>query len=194
MSRRSRSGGRLQSHGREVVERASPRREGASRSRDGIQGNAARACVGETQAWSRSRPRGPRGNDPPERAWAKAYVEALRALAPRYGFGFVDGWEKLGRKFWPGAQAAGYLAAYFVAGKGAKATLTENVLAGDLPRLVVFARHGTGDGGGPRPLMRTPVTGLSRRGAYGIRTRASGVGKAKAKLPPTRAGFPVVAG
>ena len=35
--------------------------------------------------------------------WAEAYVTALREMAPRYGFGFVDGWHKVGRKFWPGA-------------------------------------------------------------------------------------------
>jgi hypothetical protein len=70
--------------------------------------------------------------------WAEEYVNALGDLAPRYGFGFVDGWHKLGRKFWPGAQAAAYLSSYFIGGRGRKAQLTENVLAGDLPRLVVF--------------------------------------------------------
>jgi hypothetical protein len=75
---------------------------------------------------------------PAERAWAKAYVEALRQLAPRYGFGFVDGWHKIGRKFWPGEQAGAYLSSYFAGGRGRKMAITENVLAGDLPRLVVF--------------------------------------------------------
>ena len=75
---------------------------------------------------------------PAERSWAKAYVTALRALAPRYGFGFVDGWEKIGRKFWPGVQAAAYLSNYFAGGRGRKIAITENVLAGDLPRVVVF--------------------------------------------------------
>ncbi len=70
--------------------------------------------------------------------WAEAYVTALRALAPRYGFGFVDGWHKVGRKFWPGVQAAAYLSCYFAGGRGRKMAITENVLAGDLPRLVVF--------------------------------------------------------
>ncbi|HEY4913414.1 MAG TPA: hypothetical protein VIJ91_05820, partial [Candidatus Dormibacteraeota bacterium] len=71
--------------------------------------------------------------------WAEAYVNALRELAPRYGFGFVDGWHKVGRKFWPGVQAAAYLSSYFIGGgKRRKAQITENVLAGDLPRLVVF--------------------------------------------------------
>jgi predicted nucleic acid-binding Zn ribbon protein len=75
---------------------------------------------------------------PAERAWAKAYVEALADLAPRYGFGYVDGWHKIGRKFWPGEQAARYLAAYLVHGRGRKATLTENARASDLPRLLVY--------------------------------------------------------
>jgi hypothetical protein len=70
--------------------------------------------------------------------WAEAYITALREMAPRYGFGFVDGWHKVGRKFWPGVQAAAYLSSYFASGRGHKMTLTENVRAGDLPRLVVF--------------------------------------------------------
>lgn len=70
--------------------------------------------------------------------WAEAYVNALRELAPRYGFGFVDGWHKVGRKFWPGVQAAAYLSSYFIGGRRHKAQITENVIAGDLPRLVVF--------------------------------------------------------
>ncbi len=75
---------------------------------------------------------------PDELGWAKAYVEALTELAPRYGFGFVDGWQKISRKFWPGDQAGAYLSSYFVGGGGHKASITENVLAGDLPRLVVY--------------------------------------------------------
>ena len=59
-------------------------------------------------------------------------------MAPRKGFGFVDGWHKIGRKFWLGEQAGAYLLSYFVRGRGLKAPITENVLAGDLPRLVVF--------------------------------------------------------
>jgi hypothetical protein len=70
--------------------------------------------------------------------WAEAYITALREMAPRYGFGFVDGWHKVGRKFWPGVQAAAYLSSYFAGGRGRKMTITENVLAGDLPHLVVF--------------------------------------------------------
>jgi hypothetical protein len=70
--------------------------------------------------------------------WAEEYINALRELAPRYGFGFVDGWHKVSRKFWPGVQAAAYLSSYFIGGRGHKAQITENVLASDLPRLVVF--------------------------------------------------------
>jgi hypothetical protein len=75
---------------------------------------------------------------PAERAWAEVYVTALREMAPRKGFGFVDGWQKIGRKFWPGDQAGAYLSSYFASGRGHKASITENVFAGDLPRLVVF--------------------------------------------------------
>jgi hypothetical protein len=75
---------------------------------------------------------------PAERTWAEAYVRALSAMASRYGFGFVDGWEKIGRKFWPGVQAAAYLSNYFAGSTRQKAALTETVLAGDLPRLLVF--------------------------------------------------------
>jgi hypothetical protein len=75
---------------------------------------------------------------PTELAWARAYVTALENMAPRYGFGFVDGWGKIGRKFWPGDQAGAYLSSYFVRGRSGKAPITENVLARDLPRLVVF--------------------------------------------------------
>jgi hypothetical protein len=75
---------------------------------------------------------------PAHRHWAEAYINALRELASRYGFGFVDGWHKVGRKFWPGVQAAAYLSSYFIGGRHHKTRITENVLAGDLPRLVVF--------------------------------------------------------
>src|SRR5439155_6898675 len=73
-----------------------------------------------------------------QRQWAEAYITALREMAPSYGFGFVDGWHKVGRRFWPGVQAAAYLSSYFAGGRGRKMAITENVLAGDLPRLVVF--------------------------------------------------------
>jgi hypothetical protein len=44
----------------------------------------------------------------------------------------------VGRRFWPGVQAAAYLSSYFAGGRGRKMGITENVLAGDRPRLVVF--------------------------------------------------------
>jgi hypothetical protein len=75
---------------------------------------------------------------PDELRWAREYVTALRELAPSKGFGFVDGWHKVGRKLWPGEQAGAYLSSYFVGGRSRKARITENVLDGDLPRLVVF--------------------------------------------------------
>jgi hypothetical protein len=75
---------------------------------------------------------------PLHRLWAEAYIKALSEMAPRYGFGFVDGWKSVGRKFWPGVQAAAYLSSYFAGGRGRKMAITENVLAGDLPRVVVF--------------------------------------------------------
>jgi hypothetical protein len=75
---------------------------------------------------------------PNELRWAREYVVALRELAPRKGFGFVDGWHKVGRRLWPGEQAGAYLSSYFVRGRGKKAPITENVVDGDLPRLVVF--------------------------------------------------------
>lgn len=75
---------------------------------------------------------------PAELAWAKTYVEALTELAPSYGFGFVDGWHKIGRRFWPGEQAAAYLSSYFVGGRSKKAPITETVLDRDLPAILVF--------------------------------------------------------
>jgi hypothetical protein len=79
---------------------------------------------------------------PVELAWAREYVTAVRELAPAKGFGFVDGWHKVGRRLWPGEQAGAYLSSYFVRGRGSKAPITENVLAGDLPTFVVLVgRH-----------------------------------------------------
>jgi hypothetical protein len=107
--------------------------------------------------------------------WARAYVTSLRELAPRYGFGFVDGWHKVGRKFWPGIQAAAYLSSYFAGGRGRKMTLTENVSAGDLPRLVVFVS---------RDLTRT--TGCTMRSLRHARqlwaSRAGYIGKPRVTL------------
>ncbi len=92
--------------------------------------------------------------------WAEAYVTALGEMAPRYGFGFVDGWHKIGRRFWPGVQAAAYLSSYFAGGRGRKMAITENVLAGDLPRLVIFI--------GRQLTTRTGCTMRNLRNARGL--------------------------
>ena len=53
--------------------------------------------------------------------------------------GWVRRWmAQSGRKLWPGEQAGAYLSSYFVRGGGRKAPITENVMAGDLPKLVVL--------------------------------------------------------
>jgi hypothetical protein len=67
---------------------------------------------------------------PTEVAWARSYVTALRELAPRYGFAFVDERHKVGRKFWACVQAGAYLSSYFAGGRGRKMAITENVLVG----------------------------------------------------------------
>lgn len=61
---------------------------------------------------------------PAELAWAEAYVDALCDLSSSKGFGFVDGWEKIRHKIKPGVEAAAYLSAYLVKGRGRKASLT----------------------------------------------------------------------
>jgi hypothetical protein len=78
---------------------------------------------------------------PEKCSWAETYVNALCDLAPSKGFGFVDGWPKISRRFWPGKQSGAYLSSDFVSGEGRKAAITDNVRAGDLPRLVVFVGH-----------------------------------------------------
>lgn len=92
---------------------------------------------------------------PEELAWAREYVNALRELAPAFGFGFVDGWEKVNRKFWPGDQAGTYLSSYFAAGRGRKASITENVQDPNLPRVLVLV--------GAHLTQRTGVTMRSLR-------------------------------
>jgi len=42
---------------------------------------------------------------PANRTWSEAYVNALCELAPSKGFGFVDGWAKIGHRSRAGAQA-----------------------------------------------------------------------------------------
>ena len=60
---------------------------------------------------------------PEELAWAKAYVDAFVELSPSKGFGFVDGWHRIGRKFWPGV--SGVFVELLHGGSAKKATLTE---------------------------------------------------------------------
>lgn len=121
-----------------MVERATSSGKGTGGPGDGSQGKIL-ARVWEKQKRGLAHVHGVlAAGSPDELAWAREYVTALRELAPAKGFGFVDGWHKVGRKLWPGEQAGAYLLSYFVRGRGKKAPLTENVLAGDLPRLVVF--------------------------------------------------------
>ena len=63
---------------------------------------------------------------------------ALRELAPRYGFGFVDGWHKVGRRFWPGDQAGAYLSSYFIGGRGRRRASPITSWRVICPALVVF--------------------------------------------------------
>jgi hypothetical protein len=98
--------------------------------------------------------------------WVEAYVTALRELASSKGFGFVDGWRKIGRKFWPGQQAAAYLSSYFVRGRGRKQSITENVLSGDLPRIVGIRESRSDHADGlhdAEPAKRTTAMGVTQR-------------------------------
>lgn len=68
-----------------------------------------------------------------QRAGARCYVERLAALAPQYGFGYVE------RKITPqpAVNAAAYLSSYFVKGRRSKATLWESVRSTAMPRSIV---------------------------------------------------------
>jgi hypothetical protein len=72
-----------------------------------------------------------------EMAAAAFYVSQLHALAPRYGFGYVD--RKLERM--SSKAAAAYLSAYFVTGKKEKAQLHESVMAPGMPRSIVHVSN-----------------------------------------------------
>ena len=74
------------------------------------------------------------GYGTPEARWAaRVYMQQLAALAPSYGFGFVE------RRVRPMASraAAAYLSAYFVQGSGGKATIEETVRSHSMPRSIV---------------------------------------------------------
>jgi hypothetical protein len=68
-----------------------------------------------------------------DRSATHVYVRHLEALAPHYGFGFVE--RKL--RSAPAGAAAAYLSAYFVTGKREKATLHESVTTPDMPRSII---------------------------------------------------------
>jgi hypothetical protein len=70
--------------------------------------------------------------------WARLYSEALRELAPRYGFGFVDTKPLYAPEVKPAREAAAYLSGYFIAGRGKKAAITETVRSREVPALVVY--------------------------------------------------------
>jgi hypothetical protein len=70
--------------------------------------------------------------------WARTYAEAMRELAPRYGFGFVDTRPLGGNEPRPAREAAAYLSGYFIAGRGEKAAITETVRSREVPALVVY--------------------------------------------------------
>ena len=69
--------------------------------------------------------------------WSRLYADALRELAPRYGFGFVDA-RPLYSAPKPAREAAAYLSGYFITGRGKKAAITETVQSRVVPRLVVY--------------------------------------------------------
>lgn len=66
-------------------------------------------------------------------AGARAYLERLAELAPRYGFGFVE--RKV--KPQPAVNAAAYLSSYFVKGKRGKQALWESVQSPAMPRSII---------------------------------------------------------
>lgn len=67
-----------------------------------------------------------------ERWWSRAYVNAWRELAPRYWFGFVDGWGRISRTPASARKLGGYSAGYALGGKG-KVPLSEAVKDTRLP-------------------------------------------------------------
>ena len=104
-------------------------------------------------------------SSPGELAWARAYLETLRELAPVYGFGFVDGWGTVSRNFWPGDQAGAYLSSYFVSGRGRKG-VDHRECPGSEPPAGSCARRRTSDStdGGHDALAppRSPPVGVPR--------------------------------
>jgi hypothetical protein len=69
--------------------------------------------------------------------WGRLYAKALRELAPRYGFGYVDT-RPLYSAPKPAREAAAYLSGYFISRRGKKAAITETVQSRVVPPLVVY--------------------------------------------------------
>jgi hypothetical protein len=70
--------------------------------------------------------------------WAEAYINALRELRAALRIRLRGRLAQGGPQVLAWRAAAAYLSSYFAGGRGRKMAITENVLAGDLPRLVVF--------------------------------------------------------
>lgn len=88
-----------------------------------------------------------------EKAACDAYVEEMRSVVARYGFGQrVD--YPIG-KAKPAVEAARYIASYLTKGKGSKKTLCESVSAGEMPRSIIHVSV--------QLTMRTGVTMRSLR-------------------------------
>lgn len=71
-----------------------------------------------------------------ERRAADIYFLELRARAADYLFGSVDEGERIDAR-----RAAGYLASYFVSGRGHKATLTESAISRKLPKVPIYVSN-----------------------------------------------------
>lgn len=88
-----------------------------------------------------------------ERAWAFEYVKAMRELAPRYGFGFVD--SKPLRKPGPAEGMASYLSKYLAKWeKDGSCQVTETVLAAGRSYLNYVSRKLTAKSGCTMRVLR----------------------------------------
>jgi hypothetical protein len=72
-----------------------------------------------------------------EQAAARRYVFLLSQLAPAYGFGYVERQIKPMRA----EAAAAYLSAYFIGGRGKKASLEQSVRYRGMPRSIIHVSH-----------------------------------------------------
>jgi hypothetical protein len=70
--------------------------------------------------------------------WSREYAAAMKELAPKYGFGFVDTKPMSVESPKPAREAAAYLSGYFIGGRGNKAAITETVRSRVVPHLVVY--------------------------------------------------------